>query len=303
MAETRFCPSCGGATESTDRFCRSCGHPVDGDGTPSTAAEPERPARQRRRIVWIAPALVLVAAAAAVVVVAMAGAFSSGEGDATSRERARLASQRAALRRPFDDLMASRDEFFAQERRYLSAMSDAQGVIRSYRRAERDYKSETKSIDDEFADEFDQCFRTALPCPSPDYPDLPKVPSFEEQTAKLRRVAQRLSDLGAALASIQPPRQLLVLHTQLQASVSSQIDEAEHNADVLDEAAEPAEGEAPGSLNKGKLRTLRREGSFPAIRQMNQAARKVIDDLRLARSDYDVPGGRDLDETDHSDDI
>jgi hypothetical protein len=70
---------------------------------------------------------------------------------------------------------------------------------------------------------------------------------------------------------------------------------------VLDEAVEPAQEESVGTMEKGKLRTLRSGSALPAIRQLNVAAVEVIDLLELRRLDHDVPGGRDLDPADHSD--
>jgi hypothetical protein len=96
-------------------------------------------------------------------------------------------------------------------------------------------------------------------------------------------------------------RDVAMVHTQLMASVDALEEEAGHNADVLDEAVTAAEGEGYGELDAGKIKTLRDDGALPAIRQLNRAAVNVIDRYKLPIASYDVPGGRDLDAVDHSD--
>ena len=76
--------------------------------------------------------------------------------------------------------MDARDEFLAAERDYRSAMRSAQRTLRDYRRADRDYEAESKRIQEEFADEFDECRRFDVPCPDPDYPTAPKIPGFSQ---------------------------------------------------------------------------------------------------------------------------
>jgi hypothetical protein len=312
MTTSRFCPACGQTIEPADRFCRSCGHSlsdevsVDPAGPATSASEAGIAAaktRQRRPVVWLVPLVLVLAAATALAVLAVGGALSDGGADAAARERAALAAKRSAAKPEFDRLMEHRDTLFGQERRYLSAMTDVRSAIKRYRSEDADFKAENKRIQEEFADEFDQCFRTGLPCPEPEYPDVPKVPSFGTQTKKLRAVAGKLLELRATLDSITARQSLRVLHTQLLASVSALNSEAEHNADVLDEAVAPPEGEDSGTLDKGKLRTLRSASALPAIRQLNAAASDVIDALQLPKHAYDVPGGRDFDSDDHSNEV
>ncbi len=88
---------------------------------------------------------------------------------------------------------------------------------------------------------------------------------------------------------------------QLDTAVESLKNEAEHNADVLDEAIEFGVGEdAIDQVNKGKIKTLRRKSALPAIRAMNRSAVRLITDLSLPIGEYDVPGGHDIDDGDHS---
>jgi hypothetical protein len=297
--EAQFCPDCGRRTEPGDRFCRSCGHAQD--GAPPVSA-PTPPPRRRGRKALVALALVALAGAAAALVLVLGGAFADGESDEAAAARGRLEAQRARLNSPFEELMHRRDEMFSYERRYLNAMTDAREKITRYRRADQAYNAEFKRIDEEFADEFDQCMRfAAIPCPEPDYPDLPDVPGFAKQTKQLRGIVNRLEELRAGLTAVQPEDELSVLHTQLLSSVDALKAEASHNADVLDEAVEPAQDESVGSMDKGKIRTLRSGSALPAIRQLNLAAVEVIDRLELRKLDHDVPGGRDLDPADHSD--
>jgi hypothetical protein len=69
---------------------------------------------------------------------------------------------------------------------------------------------------------------------------------------------------------------------------------------VFDEAVTRGE-EGYGSIDKGKLRTLRdRDSGLPAVRELNRAAGALIKSLRLPVRNYDVPGGRDLDPADDS---
>lgn len=301
--EAPFCPGCGQRTAAGDRFCRRCGHSLAPSTASDAGSEVSGP-RRGRRTGFLVAALTALAAAAAMTVLVLSGAFASETTDEDSAAQRRLATQRARLKPMFDELMRERDAFLGQERRYLVAMSDARDTIADYRRDERDYEDEFDRIDEEFADEFDQCYRfDAIPCPEPDYPDVPKVPGFSKQTKQLRGVAVKLEELRAGLASIEPKAELRVVHTQLLACVDALKQEGSHNADVLDEAAEPTEGEAIGSLDKGKLRTLRRDSALPAIRQLNRAAVTVVDRFSLRRLDYDLPGGRDLDAADHSDEI
>lgn len=314
-----FCPHCGKPTAEEDAFCRVCGTDLrvgtsgaaasDGETQPdeeSREAEVEQPAApdpapvaggpRRRR--W--PLVVLIVglmAAGVVAVLAIGGVFSSSgdDQDALGEERARLRPQLTVI-------MRERDAFFVQQRRYIQAMGDANTTLNAWRREDRETTAESKRINEEFADEFDACARFVdVPCPSPEYPDPVKVPSVSAEARRLRRVDARLQEASARLSSTTPQPELRVLHAQLLASIAALRDEAAHNADVLDEAVTPAQGDDPGRVERGKLKTLRRLTALPSIRQMNRAAVALIDGLRLPRSQFDVPGGRDLDDGDSSD--
>ncbi len=176
--------------------------------------------------------------------------------------------------------------------------------LRTYRREERDFSAATKRIEEEFADEFDACGRfTDVPCPSPDYPDPPKVPSLNEEIKELRAVSEALGSMQAEVSSRRPPDELSVLQTQLITAIESLKDTAEHNADVLAEAIVEPEGEGGGGFNKGKISTLRKEEALPSIRALNRTAIGLIRRMGLPLDSYDVPGGRDRDPKDASTEV
>lgn len=292
----RFCPKCGNHSAVDDRFCSNCGAPLtETQNEPAASPNILPVGRPRRRSVAIVASLALLVVIAAVAVVVI----DSVEGDSDKRAQ-QTENLREQAKPQFDELMDNRDSFFEVERRYLAAITDANGDIRSYRRAERDYTTETKRIRDEFASQFDQCSRFDVPCPDPTYPDVPKVPSFGKQIKSIRSAASDLTEFQAQLSSMTPHPELQVLLKQLSASVESLKMEADHNADVLDEAVTPGGADTSGMLDDGKVRTLRKDQAVPSIRQMNAAAVAVIRKLGLPLGEFDVPGGRDLDSQDHS---
>jgi hypothetical protein len=238
--------------------------------------------------------LLLLALVAAGAVVVASGVLDRGDDDGASELRSQVKPD-------FDIAMRDRDRLFQLERAYLASYADAQEKVADYRRDDREFKAESKRIEEEFADEFDACLRfSAVACPNPEYPDPPEVPSFNKETKNIRAAASDLQNLEAELRARVPDSELTGFHTQMLAAVESLVEEAEHNADVLDEAAEPAEGEGTGALNRGKLRTLRDESALPAIRQMNRQAVDLIRRLDVDPAAYDVQGGRDVDPADHS---
>lgn len=295
MPDDHFCPDCGHSTAPDDQFCRRCGAAL--------GEQPDAAGHKRRRGPVVIAVLALVACAGAATAVLAAGGVLGGDEDPADRA---LVDPRAALRAqlaaPFQKQMDIRDEFFAAEREYRAAMRSARRTLREYRRADRDYKAELKQISDEFADEFDECTRFNIPCPDPDYPEPPKVPSFKEQIKDLKRSAKQLSALQATASSLQAPERLASLQAQLVTAVTMLRETAEHNADVLSEAIEEPEYEAAGQLDKGKLETLRNQ-DMPSVRALNAGALEIVRDLGLDLSRYDLPGGRDIDTKDSSQDV
>jgi hypothetical protein len=306
----QFCPQCGKSTGATDRFCRHCGAPIAGEGpttvqTPRAAPspplvdpEPEAVEKRKRGPVLLALSALLIAAVAAGAVLLAGGVFNSSEETPAPPDPRTYA--RARLQRPFNTEMEQRAAFFSAERGYREAMRDVNRTLSRYRSDLADYKEQNKRISEEFADEFDACRRIAeVPCPSPEYPDPVKVPSFADPIKALRVASSQLQTLRTQVDSLSPPPRMRVLHTQLLSSIDGLRGAAEHNADVLSEAVEPGE-DGPGYVNEGKLKTMRSGGQLPAVRAMNREAVQLIRLMGLTLSDYDVPGGRDLDPKDAS---
>ena len=311
---TAFCPSCGKQAAADDRYCRACGHALIDDLASGASADrdtagadmageqhpPATGGRKRRgRTALLGLGLMLLAIAVAAAVVLFSGVLDDANDAPSATQRA--AGERATMKPGFDQIMRSRDDLFKYERAYLNAYNAAREKITDYRREDRKVTEEQQRIDDEFADEFDACVRfTDVPCPDPTYPDPPKLPSFSTETKRIRAASTDLRELSAELKARTPSPALAGLQSQLLASVDALEEEASHNADVLDEAINPSEGEGVGSLDKGKLKTLRSDDALPAIRQLNRAADQIVTRLRLDRQAYDIPMGRDLDPNDHS---
>jgi hypothetical protein len=206
---------------------------------------------------------------------------------------------RARLKRPFDDVMSRRDQLFTQERQFLGAMGSANSKYASYEKAVSDYQAESKRISDANAPGYQACRIYAIPCPNPHYPDPPTVPDFGTDILQLRAAATGLQQLQADLGTLQLPNDLQVVESQLSSAISTLITETTHDADVLSEAS-ASQGNCDDCVDKGKFATLRTDDALAAIRQMNIAAVNLIKKLGLNPMDYDVPGGRDLDPSDHS---
>jgi hypothetical protein len=304
-SETKFCSQCGGSAPVGDLFCRNCGTALaetaappwvpdpgangGGDRTPPDQAVPAPSARGRKLIVGAGLAALAVAVAVGVL---LAGGVVSLGGDS---------GPNPAQKRTVQTAMVDRDEFFKAERAYLGAYGLALTELRRYLREESEFKAENKRIEEEFADEFDACYRYYdIDCPEPDYPDQPKAPNFSPETKDIRAAAQDFEQLRVSLSSASPRGNAGRLRAQLIASVEAVKSEADHNADVLDEAVEPADGEAPGGIDKGKIKTLRKESALPAIQEMNRTAVRALRAVGLSLTRFDVPGGRDLDANDHS---
>jgi hypothetical protein len=298
-----FCPQCGEATTADDRFCRNCGAPLrprgqaqsHPSGSPSSDGASTR--RGALRPILGGLALLLIAGGVAVGVLFATGVLETGGEDHRSGPSA--AAVRAVARE-----MELRDEFYKAERAYLQALGSATTALKTYRRQDREFRATTKRIEEEFADEFDECFRfAAVPCPEPDYPDPPKVPDFDTQTREMRSASQDFAELQAELTAIKARPVIAALHIQLLSAVEAAKSEVDHNADVFDEAVQTPGEEMSGGIDRGKIKTLRRETALPAIRQMNLAAVRAVRRVGRSLRSYDLPGGRDLDPDDHSDEV
>jgi hypothetical protein len=284
-----FCPQCGKPTHRDDRFCRQCGAKLSEAANGDTAVA-TTPRRWRRPLMLGGATLAAIGAALAVLLVT--GVLGGSEG------------VDPATRQAFQSEMKDRDALFKVERQYLTALRDARRKLSAYNADKREYDAENKRIQEEFADEFDACARfTDVPCPDPDYPDAPKVPTFGPETREMRAVEAELAEMRARLGAATPRPRLRLFHEQLEGATESLRTEAEHNADVLDEAVTPPEGESAGELDARKIRTLRKDVALPPIKQLNRTAQRLIREFQLDPSSYDVPGGRDFDPNDHSDSV
>jgi hypothetical protein len=294
-SEQHFCPQCGSAVGPEDRFCRNCGTTLDAPEGAETESAPAAKPRRRRRIVLVAAILAVLLGAGAAAAVIFTGVLEEDESPASQVD--------PRLVRAYEREMEERDEFFKAERSYLAAFDDANAKLETYQEEQDSYEEETKRIDEEYADEFDRCAQEFdVPCPDPTYPDPPTVPEFDAESRRLRRAGTQLEELHARLTAQQPPARLRSLHALMLASVEALEQEAEHNADVLAEAVQPGEG-GEGVVDEGKVKTLRKRTALPSIRQMNREAVRLARALARPLREYDVPGGRDLDPADHSDDV
>jgi hypothetical protein len=293
MSAPHFCPQCGHEASGGDRFCRECGHRLDLEAAPDAPPVESEPAVQpARKTALLVVGLVALALVGAGAVLAVAGVFG-GDDDSADVDPVAM--------KEIDELMVQRDEFFEAERRYLSASEAARRKLRTYQRDYSTWEAETKRIDDEFADEYDACFNSFdVPCPEPTYPDQPNAPKFGADTRQMRAAAGDFGELRATVTSTRPSPENDVIHEQFLAAIESYNDEASHNADIYDEAVFAAEGEDAGGLNEGKIKTLHEDSALPAIKAMNAALVARLKELDQPLSDYDVPGGRDRDASDHS---
>src|SRR4051812_32296236 len=158
-AATRFCPQCGSSAADGDRFCRGCGtalaepaqhQPPSGEaaGTNGSLSPAGKP--PYRRILFGGGLVVLAALVAAAILLA-GGVISLGDDSSGSPEEQGAAKAE----------LVKRDELFKAERAYLASYGQATSELRKYQRAQRSFEAENKRIEEEFADEFDQCTRFA----------------------------------------------------------------------------------------------------------------------------------------------
>ena len=300
-SETQFCPKCGAPVGADDAFCRKCGASlVDAAADVEETGRRGRFASLRRRNVLLAilgvALLIGVGSAVAAFTLADDGASASEE------EEARHAALVARLQDPFQQIMQRRDTFFVSERGYLAAMRDAQRLVRKYLARSDAVDAEIRRIDNAAEPQRQLCidYPDYYPCPEPDYPEYPTVPEVDSQVERLRAASRQMDQLRADLLTIDPPSELKILHAQLLAAIDALKADATHNADIFTEAVGSTGFEGSGGVDRVKIRTLRGETALPAIRQVNRAALAIITLLGLSASDYDVPGGRDLDPADHS---
>jgi len=310
------CEQCGSDAGAGDLFCRSCGAKLDQSSEQAAhgvsddpVAEDTTEARHEplpettevvrpfyRRWSVVAGFLAVLALVGAVALLLASG---GGEESKTPKPKPAVAA-RARLQEPFETLLRERDTYFTLERQFLGAMGSARGKYEAFITAEDGYEAETERITAANEPGYALC-RTyyEIPCPDPYYPDSPQVPDFATEVLQLRATEADFRDLLAALNSMDVPKDLSVMHAQLVKSVETTTSEAAHDADVLSQAATSGD-EGYGTVDRGALQTLRTDDALASIREMNAAAVSLAKRLKLSPDDYDIPGGRDLDPTDHS---
>jgi hypothetical protein len=305
----RGCSSCGTIVGTADRFCPSCGAPQT-HGThrdhPTRAVQPESPPARTKRTWLLLIATVVALLGAAAGVVALSGALTDdGKSAVEKRQSAQRAKSRATRARvlpAFGTAMQSREQLFAAERHFVTGMAGARSKLRDYRKQSAAVAAQTQTIDAATAAQFDACIADLeVACPAPNYPNPPPAPDLTGEIKQLRAASTGLESLHADVLSVTPEPELKVLYAQLVQAATTLNADATYNADTLTQAVTPAgSAEGTGLVEYAKVKTLHKENALPAIRHMNDAAVRVIGMLKLRRSAYDVPGGRDVDPSDHS---
>jgi len=313
-ASKRTCPACDKPVTDDDRFCRACGAKVE--PKPSKAKAPATGAsgafgsslssfknrlHEHPAIAGIA-ALVIVAMVVGLALVALGGGDGKKKPTAAEIAQRRLEADRKAFGEPFKALMQERDAFFAQERTFVSTIKAAQQKAFAYFLANEKYNTDIERISAEASAAQNICDTFGSFCPTPTFPDPPRVPDLNSEIQSLRQVAQRLQELAAALDSTPEPDELGVFATQFRSAVDVLIAQSNQDADVLTEAITPPENcdECTGFVDNNKLKEMHTDDALPSIGHMNAAALEIIDRLKLLISSFDVSGGKDIDPTDHS---
>jgi hypothetical protein len=306
-----FCEACGEPHRRGARFCSACGAQLAapanvGESAPAGGEAPgdgAAPRRSRKRLLAVGGlAIVLLALAAAAVI---AFGHSSSAPSAAQRQRTALAALRSRVLGPFEVAMQQRTKFFAAERAFLGAMSDANGKLDSYKRRKARVERETEEINNATSAQSNACAQpeSVIPCPNPTYPTYPTAPEVQGDVGKLRNAVSRLTSLKAAVLAVTPPPELKVLYAQLESAITMLSANAQSDADTLEQGvSEPEQDQSgsTGSVDEQKIATLQPDQAVPAIKIMNQQAVGLIEQLRLDLSKYDVPGGTDVDPADRS---
>jgi hypothetical protein len=325
---SKWCPSCGSAVELEDSFCRSCGralgaspsataprHEQDEADVPEAVASHQIAAdqgsgRSRRNRWLVAGAIViLVVAIAAVAVVTLSKSQISPEASAAAKQRRAEIAQRQAfvalkarLYGPFTAAMGQRTKFFIAEASFLDATRDANTKVKKYQAESQKVEAEDKQIQNANSGLESACREpySSVPCPNPTYPEAPSAPAVKEDVANLHRAVTDLSSLNAEVLAGTPQPELRTFYAQMQAAITALTTDAQANANILSEGVtEPTNG-SHGYLEEKKLATIHPENGLPSVKLMNHQAVALIRMLHLDITQYDVPGGTDVNPTDHS---
>lgn len=183
-------------------------------------------------------------------------------------------------------------------------MADANQKIDSYKNHKSSVEAQDKQIEAAYSAQEAACTTafSTTPCPSPTYPKPASAPEVHGDIAKLRSAVGRLTNLKAEVLAVSPLPEMKVFYAQFESAIGTLLGNAQADADTLQQAiTEPEQGgESTGAVEEQKLGTLQPDQAVPAIKIMNREAVALIDRIGLEISQYDVPGGTDIDSTDHS---
>lgn len=130
---------------------------------------------------------------------------------------------------------------------------------------------------------------------------LGAAPNVQDDINGLHTAASDASSLNAQVLAATPQPELKVFYAQLQAAITALATDAQYNGTTLSEAVTVPENGGTGNVEEKKASTLRAETGLPSVRLMNAEALKLLRQLHLEISQYDVPGGNDANPSDHSD--
>lgn len=307
-AGTHFCPSCGARVGGEDRFCRSCGHELDGntETVPDGGLSPQAdvtPPGWRARWVVLAGMIVAIGAVAAVIFFTVGKPGSStAHANRVKKEEAAFVALKARVYPAFTTAMGQRTKFFIAEAEFLQATRDANSKIKKYQAETQKVEAEDKQIQNANSGLENSCRQpeSNVACPNPTYPEPPFAPSVSSDVGSLHHAVSSLSSLNAEVLAISPQSEVHEFYAQLQAAISSLSSDAQANANILSEGiTEPTSG-SHGYVEEKKLTTIHPENGLPSVKLMNRQAVTLIQMLHLDITQYDVPGGTDVNPSDHS---
>jgi hypothetical protein len=254
----------------------------------------------------LAAILGVVAVAVAAIVVLTVGKSASRKPSprvtrARTEEQA-FAALKSRLYGPLTVAMGQRTKFFIAEASFLTATRDANAKIKKYQGEQKTVEAEVRQINNSNSGLESACRapESSVPCPNPTYPESPTAPSVQGDISSLRHAAGELSSLKAEVIAASPQPELQPFYSQLQAAISALATDTEANANILSEGVtEPSNG-SKGFIDEKKLSTIHAETGLPSVRLLNRDAVALIHTLRLEISQYDVPGGTDVNPVDHS---
>ncbi len=183
-----------------------------------------------------------------------------GESDA-EKDTAAIEKVQARVLPELRGLLAQRETFFAAERVYLPAMKQANAAVSTYNR------------------------RPAR-----------GAPQLTAQVAALQQVAKEMTALRTKLADAKPTQGVTMdAHDYLLGAARALGTDAAHNAAALQNLQNRQRGRTPV-----RLVAVSDEHALTSIKRMNKSLLNVISAVRLPVADFDLPGGTDKHQDDHS---